>query len=371
MLAVVTNVFPLDPNLQRRATAFRILAETVAFYGQDIIVSSPQKLGKDGSITGWEFVAPTPAQGLEWRQSVRPLPTQTVFFDSMYLGAGKAERNLLQSMRVLAQSKNLPWFNPVLPGKHRLFRWLSQQPLELGSVPVTYGRFTIKKLQADLKDGKTLWLKPAFGSGGMNMVRMQYVPPNQYRVVGERMSDGRVDEVMEDGELQRMLQLLLARQPYFLQENVPLLADTKGSRVDFRVTLVRDVTGAWQTVAITLRKSAPESYLTNYHAGGNIFSLAFQKENVVPKDLSVDPEMVSLENIKGFSYSIASVLQARYPALGVLGVDVAQADNGQLYVYDCNTRPGRDILTDDELVHFMKHVAGFAEYLRRQSSLDG
>ena len=69
------------------------------------------------------------------------------------------------------------------------------------------------------------------------------------------------------------------------------------------------------------------------------------------------------ERAAHLALQVAQCIQQEYPLVGLLGIDIGQDVEGSQYVYDCNSRPGKDILTEEEVRRFMFQVAGFARYL--------
>jgi hypothetical protein len=136
-----------------------------------------------------------------------------------------------------------------------------------------------------------------------------------------------------------------------------------GGRVDFSVTVQRDETGQWTVTAITGRFGVPGSMSTNYHAGGRVQSLTQPRFETEAKLAEAGVGHEDLQATSLLALRVAHCLQRQHANLTALGIDIEGSAGGKrLYVYDCNSRPGRDILNDEELQAFMRSVAGFARY---------
>ncbi len=347
----------------RRYRTFYWLGEACHQFNIDLIVTGPNQIVSANKIHGWSLFP-------DKHQLVLPfadrhgLIAPSIVYDAMYLSDLKMyRRDHMHALRRLGRL-SVPVFNPMLPNKTQVFKYIeaSLSP-NLSWIPVTKYKVDIPDIMGLLESGKKIWVKPVVGSGGRNMLQVQKVDVDTYRVIGDRFFERHVKGTVSKHELVQMLRYALRQKEYFAQQHVSLIRTQKNRPVDFRITVQRDETGAWQAVGETARVGKKGASVTNYHAGGKVLSVTRPSKEA--NDLFAELGMANydMHSMIQMAISTARMLQEKFPLLGLLGIDVGRSVTGEHYVYDCNSRPGRDILTDEEVQKSMNYVAGFTKYL--------
>lgn len=301
-----------------------------------------------------------------WRSTIEKV-TNAVVYDAMYLQDVKNyKKERRRFLGELAKSE-ISFFNPVLPTKQALNKLLSAHPKSAALIPASYELQDSRQVLTRLDAVPRLWIKPVYGSGGRNIIHILNTGFGRYRVIAENLVGQSLHAEMEAGELSRFIAKLRAWRPFFLQEHIELLRLDKRV-IDFRVTLQRGLSGAWDITAVTARTSSPDSLWTNYHVGGSAISMTSPgaTEFNLFGPLGVNHE--TLAEIRRIAIQVGKILEQHFPLLGILGIDIGRDVYGKYHVYDCNSRPGRDILTDAEVSSFMAAVAGFAAHLMHKFS---
>lgn len=361
VFVVVTGGPPEQSNAPRRSHAFLSLAAAAREVNLPLLITLPRSFVQPGAVSGWAF---DPQRGGFGRTQTRPVLARTVLFDALYLSELDTHRRDLKLLRRKLNRLRIPFFNPAVAGKDSIYRSLEQADLGPGAVPFTCYQVTPRTVITLLRERPQLWLKPVTGSGGRNIVFVRRRPNHRYEVVAERLYGKCVRREMDQAEFTRFINLNAKRRRLLAQEDVPLLRTADGRSVDFRVTVGRDMSGAWEVVAITRRTAADGSVLTNYHAGGQIESVTSPTRDSRRALADIGLSVRDLSPLREVAVAVANRLSLDYPTLGLLGIDIGCTADGRPYVYDCNARPGRDILTDEEMEDSMRRVAGFARYLQ-------
>lgn len=361
MFTVVTGGPPGQVEAPRRMHAFVSLAAAAGQYDLPLFITTPKSLAAQArTVAGWAYES---RDGAFIRTRTAPFAHRTVVFDSLYLAELKPCSRDLKVMRRKLERLRVPFFNPAVPSKDVIYRTLERADLGPGMIPFTCYQVTPRIVIGMLGEHERLWLKPVTGSGGRNIVFVRRRPNHRYEVIAERLYGKSVKREMDQAEFTRFLSSAGTRRRLLLQEDVPLLETADGRKVDFRVTLARDVSGDWGVVAVTRRTAAPGSVLTNYHAGGQIQSLTSMTKDARRALSEVGLAERHLSALRQVAVAAARQLTVDSPTLGLLGIDIGCVESGRPYVYDCNARPGRDILTDVEVADTMHRVAGYARYL--------
>jgi YheC/D like ATP-grasp len=362
MLVAVTGR-PPDVSKTRRSQAFMNLWHWTQHVGLPFLVTTPEAIAMQShQVSGWTFSQDGTIPSWEFATE----QCEPVIYDAMYLADLKRHKTGYRRLLRNFHANNIPVFNPVLPAKDKVYRALMKRRKDEALLPKTWFDVTAEQVLRLLRETPRLWLKPTYGSGGRNMMFIRRVGVGRYQVIADRFYGERVRRELISSELATLITGARKYRRYMAQEHIALRETADFRKVDLRVTVQRDQTGKWGTTAMTGRCGAKGSVLTNYHAGGNITSLT-ERGAVCRKWLAgVGMTEQDLTRTEHCALTAARRVQRLDGNVGLLGLDIGQAEDGQHYVYDCNGRPGRDILTDGEVDAFMKAVAGFGLYLHNQ-----
>ncbi len=363
MLIAMTGIEMSKLKRGRRHQTFLWLDEACRRFQLDFKVALPSQLLSVRTLRHLMPLTHVHREIDDFRNVHRDTIDATVY-DAMYLTDLKLHRVDYFRARQRLNKLGIPMFNPPLPNKAEVFSYIENQIAdELSWIPRTKYQIDMPNIFMMLETGEKIWLKPALGSGGRDMLLIQKKNSLVYHVVGERFFEQHIDKHLTKKELFQLFQYAFRRKSYFAQQHIPLMRTKTNQIVDFRVTLQRDATGDWRTVSVTGRIGQLGANVTNYHAGGK--ALSFTKPSNQVKDL-LNELQISQSDIKQVAHvaiKAANLLQKRFSLLGLLGIDVGRSVDGHLYVYDCNSRPGRDILTNDEIRVSMDCIAGYARYV--------
>lgn len=367
VLIVLTGKGPGSfAHMTRRRMTFLSLYEACSKEGIDMLLTTPDKVDtRTGMCRGWTPVG----SGKAWKSRQHPLQS-TIVYDAMYLADLKVHRRTYRKLIGQASRFGTVVFNPKLPAKDEMHTWLTDVDGGVGILPKTLVNISdAGNVLDELKiTSGARWFKPAIGSGGRNMLYILPLEQDLYRVRGERFFTQNLNVTWTKETLTRQLQRALDKRPYLLQDDVGLLETKDGRKVDFRVTLARGRKGIWAVTAITARFAQSGGTLTNYHAGGSIQSLTDMgySARAMLKHIGLTQDDVG--RVANVATEVARRLSNRHPHVGLLGVDVGIGKfDGQALVYDCNSRPGRDILSNREVKTTMRQVSRFASHLLDKS----
>lgn len=369
MLFVLTGRGPETLHrLRRRQMTLEMLACACGENGMNMMLTSPTRIEpKSGLCRGWVLHAKS-GRSPVWRANQAPLRNGVVY-DAMYLADLKAHAYSYRRIVTALSRFEVPMFNPPLPPKDELYEWLRMdENLQTSSIlPTTYLGLDADGIVNTMResDGSSaFWFKPVRGSGGRNMLRIQPLSKGKYRVRGERFYQRDVKDTWSEQALRFHMQAAMATRSYLLQRDVSLVRTDDGRKADFRVTLARGHHGIWAVTALTARLARKGSALTNFHAGGSIEPISFQTgemRDVIYRSLHLSD--IEIGRIMNAAMRVAERISQGYPSVGILGIDVGLSPDGRVSVYDYNRRPGRDILTDEEIQLTMQQVARFGAYL--------
>lgn len=361
VLFVVAGRHPATPDEVRREMTLRMLNDAANEVSLTLVVAEPNDRFLRSHVSGWSLLGRDGGEE-EWTQTSVNHGGRVVVYDFMYLAELQTHRQRYRDFQRALQASKIPHFNCVLPSKDVIYQYLSTWRHQ-DAIPETVVHATTRRALRFLQQRGQMWVKPVVGSGGRDMVFVEAVSHSKFSVWAERFHGESVVDLMSEREFFRFLDHVLGKRRYMIQEHLPLVGSQGGRRVDFRVTLYRDGSGVWQVVAVTMRRARLHSLLTNFHAGGEVQSLTEGVDDVdaILSEVAMTEE--DLDRMRSLALSVARKLSRRYPNLGVLGVDVGRTEDGRYCLYDFNSRPGRDVLTDNEVKTSMQFIAAFAKYL--------
>ncbi|MGB8957109.1 MAG: YheC/YheD family protein, partial [Tumebacillaceae bacterium] len=152
------------------------------------------------------------------------------------------------------------------------------------------------------------------------------------------------------------------REPSILQAGCELL-HIDGSKIDLRTHLQRNRDGEWECVALIVKQGQAGSIVSNYHAGGATHEWAWLLEwakGVRFRKLPTEERVIEL------SRQIAAAYADKAPGLGSIGLDLGIDTDGEIWLLDVNSRPGRNILDLEQKNRCQQLNAEFAFYLLQQ-----
>ncbi len=369
MLVVVTGDAPELALRGRRTRTFRWLAkaalreEIPVFFTTPKYFQWPEAVAsgwKSAKTRGWRYDATTD-RFVEDAKSLDP--ERVVVYDAMYLDDLKRHDVRYHQLYRAWRRHNYRFFNPIFPSKDVIYRILSGHDLSPAKLPETFMDITPQAVLRLLERKSRLWLKPNIGSGGRNIAVVERISDGLYRVVGERFFGKSIHRELSTRKLLELLEDAFRRRTYTAQEEIQLLRTKTGQKVDFRATVMRYDNREWRTIALTARIGSKGSTLTNFHAGGRAHSVSDSLPDEIEMPASQQKQL--LRSVREAGVRVAEALSAHVGSVGLVGVDFGAAKDGSLYAYDCNGRPGRDILRDEEIREAMEAIVSYSGFLLR------
>lgn len=233
--------------------------------------------------------------------------------------------------RQIFNHMGIPMFNREYFNKARIYELLIQQGLS-GFLPDTEPELNEEKLVSMLKKHSSVYLKPAGGSVGHGMIRI------------DSTKGGWSVSVLKHGTTQKYVCHTAAgvwqtvrreRVPgrYVIQQAVPMV-EYRGHPCDFRVLLQKQ-NGAWQVVGRGVRVSGAGRITTHVPNGGSIANAdAVLEERFGERASRVNDELVQAV------VQAAQVIDLGYQGqLGEMSMDIGIDPQGHPWFFEANSKP--------------------------------
>ena len=270
-----------------------------------------------------------------WVKAEFPLPN--IIYDRCFYTNDLASKQAMAIVKWLKKKTDITFLGNGLPNKWEIYKVLSQSPLS-PYIPKTIlagsGKAVIAQLDAM---GKAI-LKPIFGSGGAGIYRIEKTG-REFQIsadIGDRLSSKTFHSTSETED---WLDSLFRKREYMMQPYL-ILSDSQNFPFDIRVLLQKDLEEKWVVRGKGIRRGIKDGILSNLRAGGEI--LPFE-EYVNSLDIRTR-RFISLE-LEEILSQLPGILEASFPRLFELGVDIGVSRDHALWVLDTNSKPGRKVIT--------------------------
>jgi D-alanine-D-alanine ligase-like ATP-grasp enzyme len=173
-----------------------------------------------------------------------------------------------------------------------------------------------------------VFVKPDKGGGGVGIIRVK------------KLENGLVEckslyhyKVIPVNRVPKLVKSYFKpNKRYLIQQGISL-AMIKERPFDIRLMLQR-VGQHWELTGIAAKIAAPGKIVTNFCKGGQPYAAELAVQQVCPTNT---PQ--KLEELKTLAYRVASVMSQRFQRLRELGIDVGLDENGDIWIFEVNTRP--------------------------------
>jgi hypothetical protein len=150
-----------------------------------------------------------------------------------------------------------------------------------------------------------------------------------------------------------------------VQQGINLLR-RESRTIDFRVHTNKDDLGNWHVSAIAAKIAGPGSVTTHTRSGGEIKTI----EEIFPLEEST----LHKERLSDAALLLSNSLDRHVEGIiGEIGFDLGIDRNGDVWLFEANSKPGRTIFSHPELKDFdlltRKLSIAFAVFLTEQSLL--
>ena len=333
------------------------MAEVASRSGQRVALFTPDDVEwSAGTVRAWVPVASDRPNGA-WQKQTTSLPD--VIYENVFVHL--AVQGYSRQLRFEAARRGIPVFNPPLPGKWRLHRYLERTELNR-YLPSTEVLSDLQHALRRIDAWKIAYVKPIGGYGGAGVSRVQVLGRDRYRVSWDRTASGdtvRSRKELTSLELLRWLKGKMAVR-HLLQQGINLMR-VNGRKVDFRVVSQRDGSGKWHIVGIVPKVAAVDGVVTNLVAGGERRTL----EQIVGIARS-EGKLLPVRKLEQCALEISKRISAQHPKMGLAGFDLGVDEEGRVWMIEMNPKPARSLLDEEMRLASARYSAEFAGYLARQ-----
>lgn len=277
-----------------------------------------------------------------WKKITVPFPN--VVYDRLPNRRIENHHALKLVKKRLTEEYSIPWYNPGFFNKWSIHQLLIKDTEASRYLPETIHTPSISQMEELLSTYQNIYLKPANGSLGLGVYQLMYSrEENTY--YSRYRDDKEINRLRKYPSIESFLKASFKNRQlssYLAQQGIKLIRhDTKA--IDFRIHTNKDEHGIWKVTALAAKVAGKGSVTTHLNNGGVVKTL---------EEIYDDPQ----ERIKTFHNltEAAIILSKRIDHhvkgfIGEIGFDLGVDQDGRVWMFEANSKPGRSIFAHPEL----------------------
>jgi hypothetical protein len=299
----------------------------------------------------------------EWK--VFDVPFPNVIYDRLPNRKSERKPSLKTVKERLQKEYLIPWYNPGFFNKLDINDRLLQEPTVTRYLPETHSFSSFSLIERMLSNYGHTILKPINGSLGFGVHQIIYDKQHNHYFCRYRDVEG-VNRLRKFSSLESLFKTVFSKHKLdkiLVQQGIHLLRID--SRImDFRVHTNKDENGEWKVTAIAAKIAGAGSVTTHIRSGGETKTV----EEIFPKEESAQYK----EKLTEAALELSKALEKNMEGIiGEIGFDLGIDRNGDVWLFEANSKPGRSIFKHPELKEFdlltRKLSMAFAIFLTEQS----
>ncbi len=314
---------------------------------------------EQGTIEGYFF------HDENWRTVEVPFPN--VIYDRLPNRKSEENPKLIKVKNRLQKEYLIPWYNPGFFNKLDIYEKLQQETTVTPYLPETFPFISFSAIETMLSKYGHVYIKPRNGSLGHGVHQVIYDKHTEHYYCRYQDETGQ-NRLRKYSSLEQLFQSVFSDQSLermLVQQGIHLLRKDQRS-VDFRVHTNKDDCGEWRVTAIAGKIAGQGSVTTHARSGGVIKTI----NEIFPEEEAA----IYTEKLSTAALLLSKALdQTIEGIIGEIGFDLGIDRNGDVWLFEANSKPGRSIFSHPELKEFdlltRKLSIAFAVFLTEQSLL--
>lgn len=242
-------------------------------------------------------------------------------------------------------NEGIPMFNPDFFNKWEIYQLIHDHPSAASYMPETHFAPGPAIIRSMLNRYDFVYVKPSGGSLGLGIFKVSYHPREGYLIQYRNGNQNVLKRTHQFDTLMRFLSNVTRNKSgYIVQQGINLMK-VDGNPVDFRVHLTKDRRGDWQVVGVGAKIAGRGSVTTHVRTGGTVTT----PEYVLQRAFGSGARK-HLEAIRSTSIQLAQAIEQMIPGLlGEVGFDIGVDANGNVWMFEANSKPGFSIFKHPSL----------------------
>lgn len=341
--------FPLRP-IGERSLFFSKLLSVEKLVGAHAFVFGEEHINwENGTIEGLFYLESG------WQKITVPFPN--VIYDRLPNRRSEKKESNLSVKERLQKEYLIPWYNPGFFNKMDVYERLQQDPASAVYLPETHPFTSFSMIESMLADYGHVFIKPINGSLGFGIHQIIFDRESQAYFCRYRERNGE-NKLRKYQTLEALFKHIFKNRSLshmLVQQGIHSLRVNKQT-VDFRIHTNKDNEGNWQITAIAAKVASPGSVTTHINNGGMIKTM----QEIFH---SPEQEKEAVKKLKKACLTLSHALETYMEGIiGEIGFDMGIDRDGNVWLFEANSKPGRSIFKHPHLKAF--------DLLTRRLSLD-
>jgi hypothetical protein len=275
------------------------------------------------------------------------VPFPNVVYDR--LPNRKTER-IIELRKIKERMQNdylIPWYNPGFFNKLDVYERLLQDDSVSHYLPETHPFTSFSSMESMLAKYGHIFVKPINGSLGMGIHQIIYDKKDGSYYCRFRNREGE-NKLVKSGTLEGLFRRVFSNRKLgnlLIQQGIHLIRTDK-RQVDFRIHTNKDDYGIWRVSAIAAKVAGRGSVTTHINNGGTIKTL----EEIFPDQVEREFFIHKLTSAAlALSHALENTMEG---IIGEIGFDLGIDRNGDVWLFEANSKPGRSIFKHPQLKKF-------------------
>ncbi|MGR3763412.1 YheC/YheD family endospore coat-associated protein [Rossellomorea sp. NS-SX7] len=299
-----------------------------------------------------------------WVTETVPFPN--VIYDRLPNRRSEKRKTYKEIKDRLQREYGIPWYNPGFFNKLDLFERLESDESVSQYLPETHSFQSFEEIERMLSLYKHVFIKPKNGSLGNGIHKLTFDRQAQDYYCRFRDTEGK-NRLVRFSSLERLMNSVFKNRSldsFLIQQGISLL--TEDSRpIDFRIHTNKDEKGSWQVSAMAGKVAGVGSVTSHANNGGVVKSLA----ELFPDPVrNTEVERSLKEAALRLSHAIECNMEGY---IGEIGFDLGIDEDGSIWMFEANSKPGRAIFSHPHLRNFdkltRKLALSFGVFLSQQA----
>lgn len=330
--------FPLRP-IGDRSLFFSKLLSVQKSVGVVPFVFGEQHINwEEGLIEGYFY------QKNGWERHIIPFPN--VVYDRLpnRRSESQKEQQLVKSR--MQHEYLIPWYNPGFFNKLDIYEKLYSDFTVYKYLPETVPFTSFSHIEGMLSQYGSVYMKPINGSLGLGVHQILFDKDENLYFC--RYHDQQsVKRLQKFSTLESLINHVFRKRPLgnmLVQQGISLLK--KDNRpIDFRIHTNKDANGSWQITAMAAKIAGSGSVTTHVKTGGVIKTL--------DEIFSHEERDIYVPKLRDAALKLSYALEKQIDGIvGEIGFDLGIDKEGEIWLFEANSKPGRSIFIHPQLKEF-------------------
>jgi glutathione synthase/RimK-type ligase-like ATP-grasp enzyme len=268
----------------------------------------------------------------------------------------------IKQLIAFRKDKLFPFTAHRLANKLKLYQSLLKVEKMKRWLPETIKYEGIQSLVSMLKKYQNVFVKPATGTGGRSILRVQRHLEGYETKGRDKKRKFTKFQARTLIQLQPVLDNWVGDRLYIVQQGIPL-PQVEGRVYDFRILIQKTGYGKWDVTGMAARLAPKESVTSNIHGGGE----AVLPEKLLSSSFTSQKVKEILGELERLAYTAAEACEAQYGSMMELGLDVGIDEQGHPWIIEINSKPSRKVFEEmgqkDKSLQAVQRPLQYALYL--------